>query len=103
MSAKTKKSNDQRVPVIEYEEVKKLRSLNMNYQLMTGELSSLVESYNNLLFVTSELFKKFCNQYPIRNEQQILKYSKETRNIVSINDINLLTSNDGGSSQSSVA
>ena len=49
MSAKTKKSVDQRVPQIGYEGIKSLRSLAMKNYLVTGGLLSLVESYNNFI------------------------------------------------------
>ena len=45
---KQKKSIDQRAPQIGYEGIKSLRSLDMRNYLVTGGLSSLVESCNNL-------------------------------------------------------
>ena len=44
---KQKKSIDQRAPQIWYEGTKSLRSLDMKNYLVTGGLSSLVESSNN--------------------------------------------------------
>ena len=46
---KGKKSVDQRAPQIEYEGIKSLRSLDMKNCLVTGGLSSLVESDNKFL------------------------------------------------------
>ena len=46
---KQKKSIDQRVPQIGYEEINSLLSLAMKNYLVTGGLLSLVESYNNLV------------------------------------------------------
>ena len=50
MSAKTRKSIDQRAPQIGYEGIKSLRSLDTKNYLVTGGLLSLVESYNNQIY-----------------------------------------------------
>ena len=50
------KLDDQRVPVIGYKRIKDLRSLNMNYYLVTGGLLSIVEPSSGV--------NQLCQQFP---------------------------------------
>ena len=59
MSAKTKKSIDQRAPQMGYEGIKCLQSLAINNYLVTRELLSLVESYNNFKYYFRVVEKQF--------------------------------------------
>ena len=48
-------SIDQRAPQIGYEGIKSLRSLDMKNYLVTRGLSSLVESYNNIFYMFTDI------------------------------------------------
>ena len=51
MSAKIKKLDDQRAPVIRYDGIKELWSLDINYFSVAQLLSSLAELYDNVYFL----------------------------------------------------